>query len=218
MPVSFKITDERIEAYTKSLLARHDEAVLLEMEAEAEANNFPIVGRMVGVTLEILARGIGATRVFELGSGYGYSAYWFARAVGDGGRVWLNDGDAMNAKRAENYLTRASLWNRCAFMVGDAVTSFGSVDGEFDVVYCDIDKHGYPEAWKAARDRVRIGGMYICDNTLWSGRVTEEHPDDVHAGWTEAIKEHNEMIASDERYLSMILPIRDGVIAALRLR
>src|SRR5687767_14056746 len=199
--MSFKITDERIETYTKSLLARHDEGVLLEMESEAEANNFPIVGRMVGVTLEILARGIGAKRVFELGSGYGYSAYWFARAVEAEGHVWLTDGDAVNAKRAENYLSRAGLWGRCTFIVGDAVTSFGSVDGDFDVVYCDIDKHGHPDAWRAARERVRVGGLYICDNTLWSGRVTEEKvSDDVHPGWTEAIREHNTMIADDKRY------------------
>jgi predicted O-methyltransferase YrrM len=187
------------------------------MEEEARENNFPIVGRMVGVTLEILARGIGARRVFELGSGYGYSGYWFSRAVGERGRVWLTDGDPINAKRADNYLSRAGLADRTTFMVGDAVTSFATVDGEFDVVYCDIDKHGYPDAWRAARDRLRVGGMYICDNTLWSGRVAEQLvTDDVHPGWTEAIKEHNAMIANDERYLSMILPIRDGVMAALR--
>jgi caffeoyl-CoA O-methyltransferase len=215
--MSFQITDKRIEEYTQSLLTRHDDPVLLEMEEQARENNFPIVGRMVGVTLEILARSIGAKRVFELGSGYGYSAYWFSRGVGADGHVWLTDGDPVNAKRAENYLTRAELWDRTEFLVGDALTSFAGVDGDFDIVYCDIDKHGYPDAWKAARDRVRTGGLYICDNTLWSGRVTEDKPDDAHEGWTDAIREHNRMIAADERYLSMILPIRDGVMVALRL-
>jgi predicted O-methyltransferase YrrM len=216
--MSFPITDPRIEEYTKSLLARHDEPVLLEMEEEARESNFPIVGRMVGATLEILTRGIGARRVFELGSGYGYSAYWFARAVGDRGRVWLTDGDPLNAKRADNYLSRVGLAQRATFIVGDALTSLANADGDnFDVIYCDIDKNGYPDAWRAARDRVRVGGMYICDNTLWSGRVAEPEPaDDVNPGWTEAIKEHNAMIAADARYLSMILPIRDGVMVALR--
>src|SRR5207237_704913 len=84
--------------------------------------------------------------------------------------------------------------------VGDAVTAFNGVEGDWDIVYCDIDKHGYPEAWEAARDRVKIGGMYICDNVLWSGRVAEDKPkDDVREGWTEAIKKHNAMIAADER-------------------
>jgi caffeoyl-CoA O-methyltransferase len=91
--------------------------------------------------------------------------------------------------------------------------------GEFDIVYCDIDKHGYPEAWQAARDRIRIGGFFICDNTLWSGRVTgspdvEEFRD---PSWTDAIKEMSTAIAADPAYLATILPIRDGVMVALRL-
>lgn len=215
--MSFKITDERIERYTKELLRRHDAGVLLEMEAVAEESGFPIVGRMVGVTLEILARSIGARRVFELGSGYGYSAYWFARSGAS--EVHLTDGDPENEKKAMDYLGRAGFGEAITFHVGDAVTSFAGVAGEWDIVYCDIDKHGYPDAWRAASDRIRVGGLYLCDNTLWFGRVAEENvTDDIAPGWTEAIREHNEMIASDERYLSMILPIRDGVMAAHRLR
>ena len=79
------IVDPRFDAYMASRLARFDEPVLLEMEAEGKERGFPIVGRNVGVTLEVLARSIGARRVMELGSGFGYSAYWFARAVGPGG-------------------------------------------------------------------------------------------------------------------------------------
>ena len=207
------IVEPRVEEYVRSLLERYDDPVLLEMERVAAERNFPIVNRIVGVTLETLARSIGAQRVFELGSGYGYSAYWFARAVGPNGEVYLTDGDPENEKKALHYLGRAGLVERVRFRVGDAVTSFGEVDGEFDVVYCDIDKEGYPEAWRAARDRVRVGGLYLCDNVLWSGRVVEESPDDT----TKAILEHNAMIASDERYLSVIVPTRDGVMVALRV-
>jgi len=215
--MTFPITDPRIEAYSKKLLARHDDVVLNEMEAVAEANGFPIVGRMVGVTLEILARGIGARRVFELGSGYGYSGYWFARAVGDDGIVHLTDGDPENQPKALDYLKRAGLSERVSFHVGDALTSFASVDGDWDIVYCDVDKAGYPDCWRAARGRIRRGGMFICDNTLWSGRVAEDNPEDVRPGWTEAIKQMNAEIAADTTFLSMILPIRDGVMVALRL-
>src|SRR5881409_3262098 len=76
------ITNPQVEEYTRGLLGRLDEPVLLEMEAHADTIDFPAVGRLVGPLLELLARGIGARRVFELGSGFGYSAYWFARAVG----------------------------------------------------------------------------------------------------------------------------------------
>jgi predicted O-methyltransferase YrrM len=195
------IVDPRVEEYMRSLLERYDDPVLLEMERVAAERNFPIVNRIVGVTLEALARSIGAQRVFELGSGYGYSAYWFARAVGPSGEVYLTDGDPENERKALHYLGRAGLVERVRFRVGDAVTSFGEVQGEFDIVYCDIDKEGYPEAWRAARDRVRVG------------RVVEESPDDT----TKAILEHNAMIAADERYLSVIVPTRDGVMVALRV-
>lgn len=214
-----QIVNEDVERYMRALLDRHDETVLVEMERLAEEKRFPIVNRHVGVTLEILARGIGARTVFELGSGYGYSAYWFARAVGPDGRVHCTDGDAENAKAAEGFLTRAGLWDRITFHVGDAVTSLNATDGTFDIVYCDIDKHGYPDAWRAARERVRVGGLYICDNTLWSGRVVQAKvEDDVRPGWTEAIREQNDLISNDAGWLSSILPIRDGVIVALRLR
>lgn len=214
-----QIVDEQVEGYMRALLDRHDTDVLVEMETLAKEKGFPIVNRHAGTTLELLARSIGARTVFELGSGYGYSAWWFARAVGPQGTVHCTDGDEANRDLAETFLSRAGVWANIEFHVGDAVTALNATDGEFDVVYCDIDKHGYPDAWRAARERVRVGGLYICDNVLWSGRVVEDPVEsDVRPGWTEAIREQNELISSDADFLSSILPIRDGLIVALRLR
>lgn len=202
-----------VAAYLRRMNDRFDEPVLLEMEAEAEEAGFPIVGRVVGACLEMLTRGIGASRVIELGSGFGFSGYWFARAVGEAGEVVLTDGDPDNEPKAKDYLSRAGLWDRCRFIVGDALTSMASLDGQFDVIYCDIDKGDYPEAFAQASERLRTGGMYICDNVLWSGRVARDDSDD----WTIAIRRHNDMIAQDPRFLSSIIPIRDGVMVALML-
>jgi predicted O-methyltransferase YrrM len=207
------IVDQGIETYMAGRLARFDEPVLLEMEAEGKERNFPIVGRNVGVTLEVLARSVGARRIIELGSGFGYSGFWHARAVGAGGELHLTDGDPENERKAQDYLGRAGLWDRVTYHVGDAVTSLNALDGEFDVVYDDIDKEGYPDAWRAASERVRIGGLYVCDNVLWSGRVLDGDPDER----TRAILEHNQLIADDERYVSTIVPTRDGVVVAVRI-
>ena len=207
------IVDPRIDDYMRSRLDRLDEAVLLEMEARGAELGFPIVGRNVGVTLEILARSVGARRIIELGSGFGYSGYWHARAVGPDGELHLTDGDPPNERKARDYLGRAGLWDRVMFHVGDAVASLDALDGEFDVIYDDIDKEGYPEAWRAASERIRIGGLYVCDNVLWSGRVLDEDPDER----TRFILEHNRLIADDERYLSTIVPTRDGVVVAIRI-
>jgi caffeoyl-CoA O-methyltransferase len=214
-----EIVNEKVERYMEGLLEARGDEVLEEMEAEGKARDFPIVGRTVGVTLEILARAVGARRVLEMGSGFGFSAYWFARAVGEGGEVHLTDGDPENERKALDYLGRARLGNRCTFHVGNALDIIDELPGEFDVIFCDIDKPGYPDAWKKARERIRVGGLYLCDNVLWSGRVAEETPpDDGRAHWIEAIKEHNQAIAQDERYLSVIVPTRDGVMVALRIR
>jgi predicted O-methyltransferase YrrM len=213
------IVNPDVERYMRTLEARHDEPVLLEMEKEGEERGFPIVGRLVGVTLEVLARAIGARRVFELGSGFGYSGYWFSRAVGPEGEVHLTDGDPENETKALDYLRRADLDGPIRFHVGEAVETLEGAEGQFDIVYCDIDKGDYPKAWVAARERIRPGGLYLCDNVLWSGRVAQERPeDDSRPEWTEAIRDHNRMIAEDERYLSTIVPTRDGVMVALRLR
>jgi caffeoyl-CoA O-methyltransferase len=211
------ITDPRIEDYIRGLLARYDEPILLEMEAEGKERDFPIVGRMVGVVLELLARSIGAKKVFELGSGYGYSGYWFARAVGPKGDLHLTDGDPENERKAWDYLGRAGLDEALTFHVGVGVESLRGEPGEFDIVYCDIDKHGYPEAWQASTDRIHPGGLFICDTTLWSGRVTGDLDlEDRRPEWTAAIKEMNTAVASDPDYLATILPIRDGVMVARR--
>ena len=95
-----------IEDYMRGLLNHTDHPVLIEMEMLAQKNNFPIVGRLVGVFLETMAKMISAQRVFEFGSGYGYSAYWFAKAVGSTGQVICSEADILNIEKAERYLVR----------------------------------------------------------------------------------------------------------------
>jgi predicted O-methyltransferase YrrM len=211
--------DDSVEAYLTGLAeTEHGDAVLDEMEAVAAKNGFPIVGRATGRFLELAARMIGARRVMELGSGYGYSAYWFARAVGPQGTVVCTDGDPDNAAKAEQYLGKAGLWDRVRYRVGDALEGFADEDGEFDIVYCDVDKEGYPACWNAAKDRIRVGGLWLCDNVLWSGHVATGTDQEGQEGLTAYIREHNATVAEDERYVGSIIPIRDGVMAALRIR
>jgi len=205
-----------IEGYMRGLLSATDHAVLTEMEALAEKNNFPIVGRLVGVFLETMAKSIGAKRVFEFGSGYGYSAYWFAKAVGATGQVICTEADLLNKDKAEQYLTEAGLWDRVDFQAGMAQDIFAQTDGLFDICYNDVDKGDYPEIWLLAKDRIREGGLYIADNVLWRGRVAVDSYTDVFQGWTEAIREHNALIFDDPDFDTFINPIRDGVIVARR--
>lgn len=208
--------DPAIESYLHGLVSRTDHPVLIEMERHAKENNFPIVERLVGVFLEAMAKTTDAKRIFEFGSGYGYSAYWFAKAAGPEGEVICSDGDPVNRDKAERYLTKAGLWDRIAFQVGLAQEVFDRTDGLFDICYNDVDKGDYPEIWKMARDRIRPGGLYIADNVLWHGRVAVKDFVDIVPGWTEAILEHNHQIFNDSEFDAFINPTRDGVLVARR--
>ncbi len=210
------IVHPAIEDYMRGLLSSTDHDVLTEMETLAEQNNFPIVGRLVGVFLETMAKTINAQRVFEFGSGYGYSAYWFARAVGANGQVICSESDLLNKEKARQYLGKVDLWDRLDFQAGMAQDIFVKTDGLFDLCYNDADKGDYPEIWSLAKNRIRPGGLYIADNVLWRGRVALEHFTDVFAGWTEAIRDHNTMIFNDPDFDAFINPSRDGVIVARR--
>ncbi|MBA3290913.1 MAG: O-methyltransferase [Actinobacteria bacterium] len=207
-----------IDRYLNALATTDDEPVLLAMEQYAEEHGFPIVGRLCGRFLEVMARSVKAQRIFEMGSGYGYSAYWFSRATGPDGEIHLTDMDPDNETRALDYLGRAELDGPIDYHVASAFDAFNATDGDFDIVYCDIDKHEYPQAFELARSRVRVGGLYMCDNMLWSGRVTGEEPDDSHPELTRAIDEANKLIAAEQDWRSFILPIRDGVVCATRVR
>ncbi len=209
----------KIERYLSNLVVpRTDDPVLKAMEARAKESGFPIVGRLVGKFLHQMALLIGARRVFEFGSGYGYSAFWFAQAVGPEGEVICTDTDPANRDLAKGYLHRAGLWDRVRFQVGLAQEVFQATEGEFDLCYNDVDKGDYPAVWRLARDRIRPGGLYIADNALWYGRVAVEDPVDVVPGWTEAIREHNRLIFEDPEFETCINPIRDGVLVAWRKR
>ncbi len=225
MPSLPPLLPREVDGYLVELVkAQFADQVLTEMEIRADQYGFPIVGRAVGRFLELQARAIGAKRVVELGSGFGYSAYFFAGAVGDDGEVVCTDTDPDNARLAEAYLRRAGRWAPVRYHVGDALEGLADVGGELDVVYCDIDKDGYPDAWAAAADRLRVGGLFLCDNVLWDGRVAglvpEGEPPEraaARAAVTDDIVAMSREIASDPRYISSVAPIRDGVLVALRV-
>lgn len=206
--------DPAIERYMQSLVTHTAHPVAEAMEARALQHNFPIVGRLVGVFLESLAKMINAERIFEFGSGYGYSAYWFARALDANGSIICTDGNPANQTDAQAYLQQAGLWDRIQFHTGYAQQVFSKTDGDFDICYNDVDKCDYPEVWLMAKERIRPGGLYIADNVLWHGRVAVDEFVDVVPGWTEAIMEHNRLIFNDPDFDTFINPTRDGVLVA----
>ncbi len=206
------IVPAALDRYILDLLPPRD-PVIAEMEAYAAKHDVPIVGPAVGTLLEILARSIGADRVFELGSAIGYSTAFFARAVGRGGQVTYTDGSPEKAEQARGYLERMGFLDRVAIRVGDAVASLDATTGYYDLIFIDVDKDGYPKALKAAAPRVRRGGYLVADNVLWSGRVVDAGVSDAA---TEGIRQFNRTLFALQEFKTVIVPLRDGVAIARR--
>jgi predicted O-methyltransferase YrrM len=207
------LVDPRIEEYLRRLYDDGD-PVRREMEELARQRSFPIVGPLVGRHLAVLTRAIGARRVFELGSGYGYSALHFARAVGDGGEVHCTELSEENVSLAEGFLTRAGVWDRVRYHREEATAALRRVGGTWDIVYNDIDKDGYPATVELAFAHLRPGGLFITDNVLWSGRVLEGEDDGTAA--TRGVREFTRRLLAHPGFLTAIDPTRDGVAVALK--
>ena len=206
------IVNPRIEAYVDTLWAPPD-PVLAAMEALAERRRFPIVGRHTGALLGLLARCLAARRVIELGSGYGYSALWFARAMADDGKVTCSDLSADNRDLAMGYFKTAGVETRVEFKVGNALEVARGPPPGFDIVFNDIDKEDYPAAVDVAVRLLRPGGLFITDNTLWRGKVADDGPGDTP---TEAVRAFNRAVFSRPDLESIIVPIRDGLTICRR--
>jgi predicted O-methyltransferase YrrM len=208
-----QIVNPEIEDYLRQLYDDGD-PVRLEMEALAAKNKFPIVGPLVGRELSVLSRAIGARRVFELGSGYGYSALHFARAVGEEGVVHCTDTSDENVRLAEGFLTRAGVFSRVTYHREEATAALRRVGGTWDIIYNDIDKEGYPDTVALAYEHLRPGGLFITDNVLWSGRVLPGQND--NAASTRGVVEFTRRLLGHPGFLTSINPTRDGVAVALR--
>jgi predicted O-methyltransferase YrrM len=206
------ITSEPVENYLYSLLPQRDE-VLVEMERAAAQRDIPIVGPAVARILHQLALIAGARNVFEMGSAIGYSTIWWARAVGDGGRVIYTDGDRKNADEGRGYFERAGVADRIAIKVGDALELLSEQKQLFDIIFCDVDKEDYPRAFRLAVPKLRKGGLFVADNVLWSGKVTQKNPGDAS---TKAIQEFNRLLYNSADLFTTVLPIRDGLAVAIK--
>lgn len=207
------ILHPEIEAYLHELLTPRPD-VVREMEREAERRHFPIVGPLVGELLAVLARAVVAERVFELGSGFGYSTYWLAQAVGRRGVVVHTDLAKAGSEQARGYLGRLGLADRVRFVVGDGLEALAQEPGMFDLVFCDIDKHDYPRVPAVALPRLRRGGLLVFDNTLWHGRVADRAGLDTP---TAAIRELNRELRARADVRTSLLPLRDGVSVSVKI-
>jgi predicted O-methyltransferase YrrM len=185
------------------------------MEAYARQTDFPIIGPASGHLCYLIARMIGAQSVFELGSGYGYSTAWFAQAVKENGGgvvhhvVW----DEGLSQKARGHLQTLGLGDVVQFHINEAVQTLQETAGPFDLIFNDIDKHGYPASLPIIAQKLRPGGILVIDNMLWSGQIfdtNDQSPD------TQGVREFTQRITTDPAWIASLVPLRDGLIVAYK--
>jgi len=186
---------------------------LMAMEEEAVREDFPIIGPSAGYLCYLIARLAGARSIFELGSGFGYSTAWFARAVRElgGGVVHHTVWDEGLSRRARHHLAALGLSDLVTFCVGEAVAALEETPGPFDLIFNDIDKAAYPSSLPVIKSRLRPGGVLIVDNMLWSGRIFDSADRSTS---TEGVRTLTRLVTSDPDWIASIVPIRDGMLVA----
>jgi predicted O-methyltransferase YrrM len=209
-----EINYQAVQEYLASLVPPRDPE-MQGMEEYAQKHNFPIIGPVCGYYCYQLAHMIKAKSVFELGSGYGYSTAWFARAVKEngGGVVHHTVWDADLSKRAREHLSTLGFADLIQFHNAEAVETLRHTEGPFDIIFNDIDKEGYPDSLPVIKEKLRHGGILITDNMIWSGRVYDSDNQEEN---TEAIRRFTRDLTSDLDWIVSLFPARDGMVVAYK--
>ena len=186
------------------------------MEEQAEKMDFPIVGPASGYLCYQVARMLAAKRIFELGSGFGYSTAWFAKAVAEngGGEVFHVVWDEEMSRQARTHMTALGYEKIVRYHVGEAVQTLRETPGPFDLIFNDIDKEDYADSLPVIAGKLRHGGVLIVDNMLWHGYIFDSK-DKTPA--TESIRKLTEMLTHSPEWITSLVPVRDGVMLAYKV-
>ncbi len=212
------ITVQPVEEYIYSLLRPRDE-VLTRLEDDAEKNNVPIVGPLVGNFLSLLATSCKARNILEIGTATGYSGIWLGRiAKKNGGKLVTVEADPSRIKIASNSFKDAGISDSVEIVHGDARKEVPKIVnqalGSFDIAFIDVgEKSLYIDLLEDCVKSIRNGGFLIADNTLWKARVVAPSTDKD----AQSLREFNKKVFADSRLLPSLIPIRDGVTIALKV-
>lgn len=174
------------------------------------------VGRVEGTFLRLMVQITGARRILEIGTFSGYSALSMASGLPDGGKIVTCDMDPVATAVAQRYFAASPWADRIDFRLGvaaDTIATLREAGEEFDLVFMDADKENYVHYFDATLPMLRVGGVLIADNTLWSGRVLHPESPSDHG-----IVNFNAHAQADDRVEQVLLSVRDGITLCRRVR
>ncbi|QLK25349.1 O-methyltransferase [Natrinema zhouii] len=217
------LTDE-IARFVRAVGPDPDET-LIEMDEYAAAEGFPHVGPEVGAFLRFVARLSDAKRIFEFGSGYGYSAYWFAEALPEDGEIVLTEVDQDELELAREYMAAGGYGGLTHYELGDAMETIDRYDGPFDIVLIDHQKERYADAFEAVRSKVPVGGVVVADNAITASVVEfdallEWAEGDAPADCTEhtrGVIDYLETVRADPAFETIVVPLGEGIAVSYRV-
>jgi predicted O-methyltransferase YrrM len=208
--VSAEVTAAYVEEYLPE-----DEPLLAARHSAALVGGATPVSPAVGATLRFIAAALSARAVVEIGTGCGTSGIWLLRGMRKDAVLTSVDVEPEHQRLARTAFTEAGFAsNRYRLISGKAAEVLPRLaDGAYDLVFCDADKQEYPGYLAAALRLLRPGGVVAFDNALWGGRVADPGRADPE---TAAIREVAELVRQDERLVPLLLPVGDGLLAAVK--
>ena len=171
-------------------------------------------GHLQGRLLSFVSHLLKPRQILEIGTYTGYSALCLAEGLDEKGRLVTIDNNEELETRVRKYFSESSFADKIDYRIGDARVLIRELPGLFDLVFIDADKESYSLYYDLIFEKVSMGGVILADNVLWSGKVVQPKPDKD----TRAILEFNEKVKNDDRVQKMILPIRDGIFMARKIK
>jgi predicted O-methyltransferase YrrM len=209
------------ETYIESLYANEDPGLTAVRRRLEGAGRWGVnIGANEGRILQLLMRLSGARRVVEIGTLYGYSAVWLARALAADGHLFTLERDPECARNARLAFEQCSVSDRVTLLEGDALESLRELGAQapFDLVFIDANKSAYPDYLTWADAHVRVGGLIVADNTFLGGAVfSATKPENMSMKQWSGMRSFNERLADPRKYQSVILPTTEGLSIARKV-
>ncbi|MCW5958891.1 MAG: O-methyltransferase [Pyrinomonadaceae bacterium] len=208
--------DEKIQNYAEKFTSAESE-ILQQLRAKTfgeRSDKNMLSGFYQGRLLAMFSKMLKPKRILEIGTYMGYSALCLAEGLADGGKIITLDINEETNRIAKEFWAQTSFQDRIEAILGEADEVIPKLDEQFDLVFIDADKPNYSKYFELVFPKLRIGGLIIADNVLWSGDVLNaENGEDVNES-TRALHEYNIKINSDPRVSNILLAVRDGLMVS----
>ena len=209
--------ETKIARYISDVFAIEDEPLKFARE-NSSRQGLPMISIEAheGRFLQFLVRACNAKKALEIGTLGGYSGIWIARGLSPEGVLITLEKENQHAQVARSHFIKAGLEDMVEIRTGDAHSQLRalSIEIQFDFVFIDAEKSGYSDYFSWAVEYVRVGGIIAAHNVLAYGRLLDENDKSENI---ERMRHFNQIAAGDERLVSTIYPVGDGILAAVKV-